>query len=108
MVKLLKDVADARTHESTVRGEARPTGQFPRVRMRRNRRDPWTRRLVAENRLSVDDLIWPVFVQEGERKTSPIPSMPGVARLSIDRTPSARPPTWAFRRSPSSPSSTSG
>ncbi|MET4697288.1 porphobilinogen synthase [Constrictibacter sp. MBR-5] len=85
MVKLLKDVADAQTHENTVRGEVRPTGQFPRVRMRRNRRDPWTRRLVAENRLSVDDLIWPVFVQEGNAKSSPIPSMPGIARHSIDR-----------------------
>src|SRR3546814_20447041 len=53
--------------------------------MRRNRRDPWTRRLVAENTLTVDDLIWPVFVQEGERRTTPITSMPGVARLSIDR-----------------------
>ena len=65
--------------------EARAPGAFPRLRMRRNRRDPWTRRLVAENRLTVDDLIWPVFVQEGSRKATPVPSMPGVARLSIDR-----------------------
>ena len=58
-------------------------GQFPRVRMRRNRADDWTRRLVAENRLTVDDLIWPVFVQEADGRED-VPSMPGVQRLSID------------------------
>jgi porphobilinogen synthase len=57
-------------------------GQYPRVRLRRNRADGWTRRLVAENRLSADDLIWPVFVHDaGERE--PVASMPGVSRLSI-------------------------
>ena len=60
-------------------------GAFPRTRMRRNRRDPWNRRLVAENRLSADDLIWPIFVVEGENQRQPVPSMPGVERLSIDR-----------------------
>ena len=59
--------------------------QFPRTRMRRNRRHDWSRRLVRENRVTVDDLIWPVFVQEGEGLATPIPSMPGVNRLSIDR-----------------------
>src|SRR3546814_12726921 len=50
MVKLLNDAATERTHETPVRDVvARPAGQFPRVRMRRNRPDPWTRRLVAEN-----------------------------------------------------------
>src|SRR3546814_5193180 len=84
MVKLLNDAATERTHETPVRDVvARPAGQFPRVRMRRNRRDPWTRRLVAENTLPVDDLIWPVFVQEGDRRTTPITPVPGVARLSI-------------------------
>ncbi len=58
---------------------------FPRTRMRRNRRDPWSRRLVAETRLTVDDLIWPVFVQEGQGLATDIASMPGVKRLSIDR-----------------------
>ena len=57
---------------------------FPRKRMRRNRREPWIRRLVAEHRLSADDLIWPVFVVEGENKREPVPSMPGVERLSVD------------------------
>jgi porphobilinogen synthase len=52
--------------------------------MRRTRRDDWSRRLVREHRLSVDDLIWPVFVQEGEKQRTPIASMPGVERLSID------------------------
>ena len=65
-------------------GVATP-GQYPQVRMRRNRREDWTRRLVAENRLSVDDLIWPVFVHDGTEDEVPIPSMPGVVRLSIDR-----------------------
>jgi porphobilinogen synthase len=59
-------------------------GSFPRVRLRRNRRDDWSRRLVRENRLSPDDLIWPVFVQEGQALRTPVRSMPGVERLSID------------------------
>ncbi len=59
-------------------------GRFPSTRMRRNRRYPWSRRLVAENRLSVDDLIWPVFVQEGRAARTPVPSMPGVERLTVD------------------------
>ncbi len=60
-------------------------GRFPSTRMRRNRRDLWTRRLVAENALSVDDLIWPVFVIEGTGRTTDVESMPGVARVTIDR-----------------------
>ena len=59
-------------------------GAFPRVRMRRNRIDAWTRRLVAENKLSVDDLIWPAFIQDGKSSRKPVPSMPGVDRLSVD------------------------
>lgn len=61
-----------------------PNSQFPSTRMRRNRTADWSRRLVAENQLSVDDLIWPVFVREGENGRTAIPSMPGVERLSID------------------------
>ncbi len=57
---------------------------FPRTRLRRNRRDPWSRRLVAETSLTVNDLIWPVFVQEGKGASTDIASMPGVKRLSID------------------------
>jgi len=59
-------------------------GRYPKTRLRRNRREEWSRRLVAETRLSVDDLIWPVFVQEGHDERTPVESMPGVDRLSID------------------------
>ncbi len=59
-------------------------GPFPRTRMRRNRRDDWSRRLVREHRVTADDLIWPVFVHEGVNLRSEVSSMPGVERLSID------------------------
>ncbi|MBP2315018.1 porphobilinogen synthase [Azospirillum soli] len=62
----------------------RSSSAFPRTRLRRNRADAWTRRLVAENTLTVDDLIWPVFVIEGENRREPVASMPGVERLTID------------------------
>jgi porphobilinogen synthase len=58
---------------------------FPRVRMRRNRRDPWSRALVSENVLTPADLIWPVFVIEGQGETVPVDSMPGVVRYTVDR-----------------------
>jgi porphobilinogen synthase len=54
-------------------------------RMRRNRRTDWSRRLVRENTLTVNDLIWPIFLVDGEGVTQPVPSMPGVDRLSVDR-----------------------
>ncbi len=57
---------------------------FPGTRMRRNRRDAWSRRLVAEHRLAVSDLVWPVFVVEGRRHEEEVRSMPGVIRRSID------------------------
>jgi len=60
-------------------------GRFPQIRMRRNRRHDWSRRLVQENRLTVDDLILPTFVIDGEDCGEPIPSMPGISRLTIDR-----------------------
>jgi porphobilinogen synthase len=60
-------------------------GAYPTVRMRRNRRDAWTRRLVAENTLSVDDLIWPIFVIEGSNEERPVASMPGQVRVTVDR-----------------------
>ena len=58
-------------------------GSYPGTRLRRNRRDDWSRRLVSENKLSVDDLIWPIFVHDGETTAEPIASMPGVNRLPI-------------------------
>ena len=54
-------------------------------RMRRNRKADWTRRLVQENRLTVDDLIWPIFIVPGENIVQPIDAMPGVNRMSIDK-----------------------
>lgn len=60
-------------------------GAFPTVRMRRNRRDAWTRRLVAENALTTGDLIWPVFIMEGRGEESPVASMPGQVRVTVDR-----------------------
>jgi porphobilinogen synthase len=73
----------------TLLGSAVPVapqpGAFPAIRLRRNRVDAFTRRLVAENRLSADDLIWPIFVIEGEGIETPVASMPGVKRVTLDR-----------------------
>jgi porphobilinogen synthase len=60
------------------------SGRFPAVRMRRNRKAAWSRRLVAENVLTPADLIWPMFVTEGKAKRIPVESMPGVDRISVD------------------------
>lgn len=57
---------------------------FPNTRMRRNRMQSWSRDLVAEHRLHPSDLIWPIFIIEGENKTEAVASMPGVERLSVD------------------------
>jgi len=59
-------------------------GHYPRVRMRRMRRDAFSRRLMRETRLSTDDLIYPMFVIEGRGARVPVPSMPGVERVSVD------------------------
>ena len=59
--------------------------QFPVRRMRRLRKHDFSRRLVAENQLTVNDLIYPVFVIEGENQRVPVPSMPGVERVTIDQ-----------------------
>jgi porphobilinogen synthase len=58
---------------------------FPRTRMRRIRQMPWLRSLVAEHRLTTDDLIWPIFVHEGSEAEVPVASMPGVVRYSLAR-----------------------
>ena len=60
-------------------------GRFPARRMRRARRDDFTRRLVRQARLAPEDLILPVFVREGKGAVEPVPSMPGVSRLSLDK-----------------------
>lgn len=59
-------------------------GQFPQVRMRRMRHDDFSRRLMRENVLTVNDLILPVFVKEGKGDREPIPTMPGVVRYTLD------------------------
>ena len=60
-------------------------GKYPAVRLRRNRKYDWSRRLVEENNLTANDLILPVFVTEGINKTQEIKSMPNVYRYSIDK-----------------------
>lgn len=60
-------------------------GPFPATRMRRMRRDDFSRRLMRESALTCDDLIYPVFVVEGQGRDHPVPSMPGVSRLTPDR-----------------------
>ncbi|MCK4952142.1 MAG: porphobilinogen synthase, partial [Gammaproteobacteria bacterium] len=60
-------------------------GKFPLVRMRRMRRDTFSRRLMQEKRLSTDDLIYPMFIIEGNGQREPVDSMPGIERVSIDQ-----------------------
>ena len=60
-------------------------GNYPSLRLRRNRKYNWSRRLVAENNLSASDLILPIFVTEGKNKIEKIKTMPGVFRYSIDK-----------------------
>ncbi|QDS98742.1 porphobilinogen synthase [Adhaeretor mobilis] len=62
----------------------RLSSSFPTTRMRRVRRHKWSRQLVSEQQLSASDLIWPLFIREGESQRESIPSMPGVERISID------------------------
>ncbi len=59
-------------------------GQFPATRLRRLRRTPWLRSLVAEHHLRVEDLVWPVFVVEGKQQRIPVKGLPGVERCSVD------------------------
>src|SRR4051812_3610742 len=60
-------------------------GSFPSVRMRRMRRDDFSRRLMREHVLTTNDLLYPVFVMEGQGRTQPVPSMPGVSRHTLDK-----------------------
>lgn len=61
------------------------SARFPSTRLRRPRATNWSRRMVRENQLSVDDLIWPIFIREGNNEREPVLSMPGVDRLSVDQ-----------------------
>jgi len=60
-------------------------GRYPRTRMRRMRRDGFSRRLMQENRLGAGDLIYPMFVRDGDSTREPVPSMPGIERVGIDQ-----------------------
>lgn len=62
-----------------------PLGRYPSVRMRRMRKDEFSRRLMRENRLTTDDLIYPVFIIDGKNRTEAVDSMPGVRRYTLDK-----------------------
>ena len=71
--------------EQLVPGGPSPTlPGYPSVRMRRNRKSDWSRRLVAENRLSTSDLIWPIFLIDGSERRVPVAHMPGVDRVNVE------------------------
>ena len=61
------------------------TGKYPQLRLRRNRTNQWSRRLISENNLSVNDLILPIFIVDGKNKKIPVKTMPGVFRYSLDK-----------------------
>ena len=61
------------------------TGKYPQLRLRRNRYNQWSRKLITENNLSVNDLIMPIFIIDGKNKKIPVRTMPGVFRYSLDR-----------------------
>jgi porphobilinogen synthase len=81
-LRLIAALAAADEASDPVTAFLPPLAPYPRLRLRRNRRDAWSRKLVAENVLTAGDLIWPVFVHDEGHK-APIASMPGVFRLPI-------------------------
>ena len=60
-------------------------GSYPSIRLRRNRKTEWSRRLVGENNLSTNDLIWPIFIRDGKNIKEPVKTMPGIYRYTIDK-----------------------
>ena len=60
-------------------------GSYPNTRLRRNRKTDWSRRLVSENTLSANELIWPIFLTDGKNQKNQISTMPGVYRYSVDK-----------------------
>jgi len=76
---------ESRARLTPVEREAAASPLELTTRMRRNRRADWARRMVRENNLTTDDLIWPLFVMDGQNARAPIVSMPGVERLSVDQ-----------------------
>ena len=81
---VVTDSTEKHTEYSSMNSASHFEGRFPSSRLRRNRRHDWSRRLVRENRLQIDDLILPVFVTSGSGVCEPIASMPGVHRYSVD------------------------
>ena len=75
---------EARTHLAPVEAAAGERLDLP-TRLRRNRRSEWARRMMRENQITTDDLIWPLFIMDGDNKRAAIPSMPGVERLTVDQ-----------------------
>lgn len=67
-----------------MKASSAPSGSYPTTRLRRTRQQDWSRRLVAEHQLTPDDLVYPLFVQEGNGLRTQVASMPGVERLSVD------------------------
>ena len=61
------------------------TGKYPELRLRRTRKNDWSRRLIEENNLTTNDFILPVFLIDGKNKKQPIKSMPGVFRYTLDK-----------------------
>ena len=61
------------------------TGSYPNVRLRRNRKTEWSRRLVSESNLSTNDLIWPIFIREGKNIKESVKTMPGIYRYTLDK-----------------------
>ena len=60
-------------------------GSYPNVRLRRNRKTDWSRRLVSESNLSANDLIWPIFIREGKNIQESVKTMPGIYRYTLDK-----------------------
>ena len=60
-------------------------GSYPNVRLRRNRKTEWSRRLVSESNLSTNDLIWPIFIREGKNIKESVKTMPGIYRYTLDK-----------------------
>jgi porphobilinogen synthase len=75
---------EARTHLAPVEAAAGERLDLP-TRLRRNRRSEWARRMMRENQITTDDLIWPLFIMDGDNERAAIPSMPGVERLTVDQ-----------------------
>ncbi len=75
---------EPRTEQRPVESSAPAAPGYPAVRMRRNRKSQWSRRLVAENALSTSDLVWPIFLIDGSERRVPVAHMPGVDRVNIE------------------------